>query len=730
MAEQTSEREEEDVFDVGQDRKADEPFAYDEEALNLVETFKAHQEGRRALKSISEFCLTEFKNAWDATEQRRKQDAEAWKLFAGTLDPKGPQFKDLSNSHVPILMENIQRMTARQSHELFGNWTNVFGVTPIGPDDENTAKLLALHGNWQLRKRIPDFKRQMHKGLLAFALFGDVTCHSFWDDERRCNRHEMLLTSDFVCANSHSSMMPDYSDVEWVAKLVRMSAHQLRKKKKRSGWEDVDLVLKRQPIEYDESDADNPLREAVDKTMGVDQGSYQRGQYELVQFEGWLNLPPSTETGPDGEKRETADRYCQVIIDRGTRVIVSLSIFERTDPYDKRRFEFEMQQLQQWQAAMQEQQAFMQEREAAKMSAIALAHELPPDGDGPAQAVAMALSVEEMQPPPMPPMPDWMQGDPQAQPRPPETMPIRMFTHFVNIEPMQGILGLGTGAILVPHNKAANIALSMFFDQGALANFKQFLATGNSRLPDRLEVAPGKVHKLEGVTDLAKEIMPLDFGEANPQLLSLIEMFSRFGNSVSNTPEVLSGEPGKSGETMGGISARIEQATKMLSVPTGKFADALTNVLVNNAILNSIFLEDSEFFSVNNHDPMLGQIGRQRFEVGREMYDRPYDVEISADLKFTSTQQRISEADALVQLPNAVPAMQQNYAFIFEAVRKAFEVRNRYDMVALMGQPPQPPQFFGMPSSPPAPPPGMSPPPGAPPAQGPPQQQPAPQGGP
>lgn len=721
MSEQTADREEEDVFDVGQDREHAEPFSYDEDALNLVEDFKGHQEGRRALRSIADFCLTEFQNAWEATEGRRKQDAEAWKLFAGTLDPKGPQFKDLANSHVPILMENINRMTSRQSHELFGNWTNVFGVTPIGPDDENTAKLLALHGNWQLRKRIPDFKRQMHKGLLAFALFGDVTCHSFWDDERRCNRHEMLLTSDFVCANAHTSMMPDYSDVEWVAKLVRMSAHQLRKKSKKGSWQDVDLVLKRETIAYGESDNENPLRDAVDKTMGVDQGSYKRGQYELIQFEGWLNLPPSTAKGPDGEPAEEADRYCQVIIDKTTSVILSLNIFERTDPYDKRRFEFETKQLQAWQAAMQEQQAFLQEQEQTKMSALAMAHEMDPTGDGPAQGIAMARAVEEMPPPPVPPMPEWMQGDPSAQPRPPASTPIRMFTHFVNIEPMQGILGLGTGAILVPHNKAANIALSMFFDQGALANFKQFLTTGNARLPERLEISPGKLHKLEGITDLAKEIMPLDFGEANGQLLQLVELFSRFGNSVSNTPEVLSGEPGKSGETMGGISARIEQATKMLSVPTGKFADALTNVLVNNAVLNSIFLEDAEFFSVNNHDPALGQMGQQMMSVGREMYDRPYDVEISADLKFTSTQQRISEADALVQLPNAVPAMQMNYAFVYETIKKSLEARNRYDLVATLGAPPQAPPAFGAPTSPPAPPPGMAPPPGAAPP-GPPQQ--------
>jgi hypothetical protein len=181
---------------------------------------------------------------------------------------------------------------------------------------------------------------------------------------------------------------------------------------------------------------------------------------------------------------------------------------------------------------------------------------------------------------------------------------------------------------------------------------------------------------------------------------------------VTNTPEVLSGESGKSGETAQGISARIEQATKMLSVPTGKYADMLTQVLINNATINALTLDDAEFFSVNNHDPALGPMGQQTFSVGRELYDRPYDVEISADLKFTSTAQRISEADALVQLPNAVPELQGNFAFKHMTVQKSLEARNRYDLISTLGAPPPAPPAYGAPTSPPAPPPGMAPPPG------------------
>lgn len=706
------------VFELGQDTPSESAFTYDEDASNLVTQFKEHSEGRAALKRLADKCLTDFKESWDACEPVRKSMADTWKLFAGTLDPKVGAYQHMANAHVPILMENTVRMGSRQAYELFGNWTNVFGVTPIGPDDEKTAKLLTLHGNWQIRKRIKDFKRQLgHRGLLIYNLFGDVTCHSYWDPQRRYNRHEVLTANEFTCANTHVSTMPDYSDVSWVAKILFLDPHELRKMS--GAWEDVETTLKNLPPAWDDGEITNELRDAVDKTVGVDSSAYQKGQYKIIQYEGWLNLPPAAAPVEGEEEAEERDRYCKVLIDHQTQTVLSLNIHERTDPYDKRRFEFETQQLQRFQQQQAERKAFFEEQEQTRQSALAMGAAMDPTSDGPAQAVMMARSVEEMPPPPEPQMPDWMKGNPMAQPRPPESRPIQMFAHGVNIEPIQGVLGLGTGTIHAAQNKAANIALSMFIDQGTLGNMKNFLAKAEVQFPDKFIIEPGKVHKIQGSVDLGKDVVPLDFGPANQQLIMLVDMLVKMGNTVSNTPEVLSGESGKSGETAQGISARIEQATKMLSVPTGKYADFLSQVLENNAALNAIFLDDAEFFSVNNHDPALGPLGQQTFSVGRDLYDRPYDVEISADLKFTSTAQRVSEADALVQMPNAVPELAQNFALKHAVISKSLEARNRYDLVALLGPAPPPPQMFGVPTSPPMPPPGAPQPPSGP--GGPPQ---------
>jgi hypothetical protein len=594
-------------------------------------------------------------------------------------------------------------------------------VTPIGPDDDRIAKLLTLHGNWQIRKRIKNFKRELgHRGMLLFNLFGDFVVDSYWDPVQRSNQHEVLTADDFGCAYTHVSTMPDLSDVPWRWKLLHKSASDLRSMAE--GWEDVETVLERIPPAWG-SEIASILSETVDKIVGLDKTSYTRGEYVLVQYEGWLNLP--------GQKK---DRFCRVIVDRETRTPVFMDIYERPDPYDKKRFELQSQQREQWMAQMQEYQAVLMLQEQVAQQAVEAAM-MSQDQEMATQSVLQARQIAEQPPPEPPPMPEWMNEDPSAEPEPVRYTPIHMKTHFVNIEPVMGVLGFGMGRVLSDQNRIANIGLQAFIDQAFFANFPTFLAKNDVQFENgKLELQPGKINKVLGATDLRTDVVPFKFGEANPQLLELVDRFSRYGNSATNTPEVLSGEAGKSGETMGGINARLEQATKMLSVPTGKYADGLTQVLINNGILNSIFMPPEEFFFVNNHDPMIGQLGPQQFRVMRDMYDRPFDVEISADLKFISNTQRIAEADSLVQLPQAVPALAGNLAFQYATVVKALEARNRFDLIPLLGPQPPIPQMFGLPSLPqPQPMPGsggQSPSGGQQPAQGPagPAQRGTPQG--
>ena len=187
------------------------------------------------------------------------------------------------------------------------------------------------------------------------------------------------------------------------------------------------------------------------------------------------------------------------------------------------------------------------------------------------------------------------------------------------------------------------------------------------------------------------------------------------------SPGVLSGESGKSGETKGGIMSRIEQATKQLSVLTSKYADFVQRILVNNAYLNSVFLREDEMVHVLNTE----SVQYEELKLGRQLYERNYRVQLKSDRRFVTNVERIQEADELVQMWLTVPALTINPVFGYHALKAALGARGKPDFIRYLGSAPQLPMgpdgkpvtFIGMP--PPPPPPGG--PTGAPPPNGPPQ---------
>jgi len=333
-------------------------------------------------------------------------------------------------------------------------------------------------------------------------------------------------------------------------------------------------------------------------------------------------------------------------------------------------------------------------------------------------------------------MPTWVQKklaeppeDPMAPPPSPETVepdpierePIYLFAHQVCIEPMTGNLGISYGRVQADFNRAANIALAQVTDTATLNNAPSYLAWGLEFEDGELDLSPGTVNKVSGAigASIKDHFLPIQPGQPSAQLFEIVKLSLDQAQASIQSPGVLSGEEGKSGETKGGILSRIEQATKQLSVVTAKYGDFVRQVLINNAYLNSIFLREEEIAQVFN-----SEAGRyEELKLGRQLYERNYRVTLKSDLRFTTNAQRIEEADELVKMWLQIPALTINPMFGYAVLKGSLAARGRQDLVALMGTPPQPPggvmpPFIGMP--PPPPPPGQAAP-GAPGPGGPPK---------
>lgn len=687
-------------LEVDDPELSEEKLEFEDDDPNLVATFMATKEGVECLKKKSDSIRKRFESAWDSTEEYRDRRAKNWLIFTGKLPPKEYPWKGAANTHVPIMLETITRLHFRAMSELFGDWATVFGVLPVGPDDEEAAELLSKHGNWQINEEIPDFKRQMDRGLMAYFLDGDQTFASSRDLKRGVNRHEALSADEFVVPYTYTSVMPDYSDCPYYFRIRNYYKHELEVM--RDAWYEVDKVLDEEPPPWD-SDPESPSLEAAAEAAGIampdDTGS---SPYRVLQYEGWESLP--------GRDR---DYWVQAFIDHRTGNFLSLAIHEEPDWQEARQYEERVAQQTEYLNALDTHDAMLREFEAASQL---VANAPPPQPVMGPLGPEMPPPLQPPAPPPPPPvMPEWMDPeDPTLEPEAPTMRPIMLFTHGVCIEPLAGNLGLGFGQIQADFNRAANTALQQFTDAATLSNGSGLITSSLVKFKEEFTYRPGVVNVVEGVSgeEMKKNIDRLDFKPPSPELMQVVDKMYSWGQSSVQSPNVLSGESGKSGETFRGISARIEQATKQLSVSTRKFADGpLTQVLRNNARLNAIFLPDSQFLAINNH--RMGTV--DSITIGRDLYRRDYKVAIKADLKFTSDAQRIADAEQMLSMAQQIPQLQQNIPLLQRLLRKVFEARDLHDMVAFLGpQLPAPETPLGLP---PPPPPGMAPP-GAPPPPG------------
>lgn len=676
----------------GAQQGEEEPFIYDENAANLVEAFQEHPLGVKALAELCDQVIDDYEEDYEGTEVYRERVAENWKSFAGELKPKTWPFKDAANAHVPIAIENITRIDFRAFDELFMDWNVVFGVVPLGgADKDKIADILTTHGNWQIRSQIIDFKRQMHRAMLAFFFIGDVTTHSYYNERMRMNRHEVLTPDEFVIPYVLTTTMPDYSDVPHRTKILHWYRHDLEAM--RDVWYDIDKVIDEKPSHDDEPD--EKLAAAAAEVTGQRKPDGDgTAPYKILWYEGWMQLP----------SQEKA-RFCQIVVDPRCKHVLSLLIHEAPNWQDVQRYETQQQELFLYrQQQLQYQQALMAQQSAIATTQSQIATYAP--AMGPMQQQAAQQGMEQMiatPPPPPPQPPTWMKNpdNPLEKPDAPRKDPIHLFAHGVCIEPLRGNLGLSFGQIQADYNRAADTALSQFVDSATLANIWSFIVSdtvtfNQDKDGGGIVISPGMVNRASGVsgTDIRESIIELKPEPANPQLMQLVDKFYGYGQSSAQAPAALSGEPGKSGETYRGLATRIEQATKQLSVPTRKFADeVLQQILLNNARLNAIYLPDEEIFAVQ--DP--GTEAWQEFKVGRKMYERNYKVEIRSDLRFISKTQRIEEADEIVGFASKSPLLMNNAAFMYEAIKRSLAARGRQDMVRLLGQPPPPPQQFAPP---------------------------------
>lgn len=699
----------------------------DVDPKNLVGYFLTQPEpeiGKRWLSKLSDRVCSDFTAAWDSSEEYRQKRMENYQILTGFLPKKSFPWDGCANVHFPIMLERFLRLVANVFVEIFSENEAIFHVQPTGPDDQETAEILTLHGNWQLKNELTDFVRQMLRGLGEFFAAGSVFCYSYRDTVRNRNCHDILNCEDVAIPYVWTSVERDMSDVPYKVRILRKFKNHLEEMRRTKEWEQVEDLLKKGPPTHDA--LQTKVREKAAASEGiVAPESSKHAPWILYEYHGWYRMP--------GEDRE---RPICATVDMNSKQVVKLYIREEEDWRDRMRFDRQSQEFAAFQQRTAEFPQLQQDHadamamfqqtqmgEQALHAAMQQPHINPED----AAVVTQALQAEPLQPPesPQPPVPpSWLQEGMQG-PEPVRMVPIEMFSHGVCFENPNGTMGLSPGMILADLNRLADEAGNRFYDSATLANIWSIITPEGFDLGSgSIAHAPGKQYKAKGFTgeQIKNSIHELKAQPANPQLLEVIRMANEDADSSVAAPGVLSGEPGKSGEPFRSLASRAERAQKQLSQAGLMFVDFLTNVLRNNARLNALFLSDDELIAIGSQFLELrkfttGPDGQPLPEIrlSRDMYRRDYRVTVTADVRFSSQEEKIARNDEMLAMIGQIPPLQGNMALLYEVIARAFRLRGMPELIPLLGpRPPVPQTPMMMP--PPPPPAGGSP--GGPSAEG------------
>lgn len=649
---------------------AEEPLEYDENDKNLAPIFAQTQEGEEEAKKIVDKVIRDFEGAHEASQEFRENMAKNWELFMGKLPPKSGKFAKMANIHVPMAIENISRVYLRAHGELFGDFKRPFAALPTRNDPEALAEaeIVTKHTNWQLRVKIPDFQRQTHRIVLGFFMIGDVTVASYRDTVLQSNRHEVLTPDQFVIPYVYTTTMPDYSDCPFRVRVLEYYKHDLEKMK--GEWHGIDEVLKRDADHDDEPET--PLADAVADTHGQRKPENKdiQAPYKCLWYEGWMMLPNQTE-----------ERFVCAVVEKYSRTLLKLYIHEYEDWQDAERYQMQLQEMEQYRQAAALHAEEMATRDDVAQKAMAAEAQ----GEIGEQMLQEGLAFLQSSTPEPPLPPAWMVDpmNPDELPRPVRKTPVHLFTHIVCIEPFVGNLGVGYGKIQADLNVAANILLCQAIDQAAFGNLPANLVDESLVFKGDPQLEPGALIKVQnGAGNLKDAIHQLSLGQANPQLIEILQMAWGWAQSSMQSPNVLSGESGKSGETRGGLLARIEQASKQLSVLTGKIAEGMGQVYKNNSFLNFMHMDDVEIVSISTDVAELPET----LEVSRNLYAPGYDWLPTSDLRYSPEEQKIMEADQAFQLTASALPIHQNRQLVMAALIRSFEVRGWKDLAKIAKQ--------------------------------------------
>ncbi len=669
------------------------------ETVNLVAKLKPDD-----LKKYGEDVCRFYEVDHSSSEDFRSRRANIVKLYLGQMPPPPEDGFTYARVHYPIVATAVNRMHARIYDQQFPSSGEYFGVKPTDQNDLDRAVRVAKHLNWQCLHQIPEYVPNHDSLIMQWLLYGSAFTIVYWDPIRKRPCHEVCRTEDIVINyDVDADGDPHIGRADRITRVLRKYRRELEKLAEVGYYDPATVALlytkdvngqAEAPAET--RDASTPMRDVIDQESGVKKPAEESGNEKprvILEQHCWCEL--------DGVQRPVI-----MAVDKATKQCLGIFVREDEDPVDRARFNRE-------EAANQAaHQAAMAQWEMDLQSHYSQTQVLPSPQLGAMSQPPMPGPTDMTQPPeaglpgatqpPMPgatdasmPMgaPPGLPTPPPPEPPPPEQpkmIPINFFTHYICMPNPEGFYGIGIGSLLEGNNLVADTLAAQLVDAGTLANTFTFLFDRNAKMPrGDLKIKPGQGTEAESNGRPLKDMfLPITFTPPNAQLAAFIKDQKEEAEGLSGANEVLSGEVGGSNETATTTQIRISQALAAIAILNKRYTRARSAEASLIARLNSVYLEDVQYFYVV--DPaakdQTGKTVVNENKVARMDYLQDTDITVTADPRMASQPQRIAEAQTALQAIMGSPITAADPLMVALGQKGLFQAMDRPDLIAGLDQ--------------------------------------------
>jgi chaperonin GroES len=256
---------------------------------------------------------------------------------------------------------------------------------------------------------------------------------------------------------------------------------------------------------------------------------------------------------------------------------------------------------------------------------------------------------------------------------------------------------IGFGALLEDITATIDTTLNQMLDAGALQNAQGgFLGSGVNIKGGEMRVRLGEWKRVDVTGGTLREnIVPFATPGPSPVLFQLLEMLIGAAKEITSVQDVMTGE-GQANQPATTTLALIEQGHKVMTAIFKRIHRAFGQELRILRRLNRDYLDEEEYFQLNDSMPSQGQVRpdgqpveqqpQQPQKIGREDYqDEDLDVIPVSDPQMASDMQKMARAQALMEFKDDILVNQ------VEIRKRALEAMGERDIKTLLAAPPPAP---------------------------------------